>query len=92
MDVKSIELKNGLRAGVMRLAPSKSHAHRVLIAEFLAGRFDALAENPVDCDDIAATKRCLKALACAVPSRPSATGAVTAGRPAPVAEGSDGTV
>ena len=67
MDVKPIELKNGLRSGVMRLAPSKSHAHRVLIAEFLAGRFGALAENPVDCDDIAATKRCLRTLADAVP-------------------------
>ena len=67
MEVKPVTLKNGLRAGVMRLAPSKSHAHRVLMAEFLAGRFDALVENPVDCDDIAATKRCLRTLADAVP-------------------------
>lgn len=46
----------------MRLAPSKSHAHRVLIAEFLAGRVSSLADDPIDCDDIAATKRCLRAL------------------------------
>ena len=65
MEVKPVTLESGLRAGVMRLAPSKSHAHRVLIAEFLAGRLDALAANPVDCDDIAATKRCLKSLATA---------------------------
>lgn len=56
-------LSPGLRTGVMRLAPSKSHAHRVLIAEFLSGRMDALVDNRVDCDDIAATKRCLRALA-----------------------------
>lgn len=47
----------------MRLAPSKSHAHRVLIAEFLAGRTSSLVDSPVDCDDILATKRCLRALA-----------------------------
>ena len=41
---------------------SKSHAHRVLIAEFLAGRTDGLAPAPDDCDDIRATKRCLAAI------------------------------
>lgn len=55
-------LENGLRKGVMRLAPSKSHAHRVLIAEFLAGRTSSLGDAPVDCDDILATKRCLRVL------------------------------
>lgn len=56
-------LSNGLRKGVMRLAQSKSHAHRVLIAEFLSGRTSSLADAPIDCDDILATKRCLRALA-----------------------------
>ena len=49
----------GLRKGLMRVPVSKSHAHRVLIAEFLAGRTASLAPSADDCDDIAATKRCL---------------------------------
>ena len=60
-------LSNGLRKGVMRLAQSKSHAHRVLIAEFLSGRTSSLADAPIDCDDILATKRCLRALSDYVP-------------------------
>ena len=55
-------LEPGLRRGVMSVPVSKSHAHRVLIAEFLAGRTDCLAPAEGDCDDIEATKRCLKAL------------------------------
>ena len=47
----------------MRLPVSKSHAHRVLAAEFLAGRLASLAPSAGDCDDVAATKRCLLALA-----------------------------
>ena len=47
----------------MRLPVSKSHAHRVLTAEFLAGRRECLAPCAEDCDDVAATKRCLLALA-----------------------------
>lgn len=46
----------------MAVPVSKSHAHRVLIAEFLAGRTACLAPSPEDCDDICATKRCLAAL------------------------------
>ena len=53
-------LQPGLRRGVMSVPVSKSHAHRVLIAEFLAGRTDCLAPAEGDCDDILATKRCLK--------------------------------
>lgn len=53
----------GLRRGEMRLPVSKSHAHRVLAAEFLAGRRESLAPSSCDCDDVAATKRCLLALA-----------------------------
>lgn len=52
----------GLRRGVMSVPASKSHAHRVLIAEFLAGRTASLAPADGDCDDIAATKRCLMAI------------------------------
>ena len=55
-------LEPGLRRGVMSVPVSKSHAHRVLIAEFLAGRTDCLAAADGDCDDILATKRCLKSL------------------------------
>ena len=61
--VKGELVEGGLRKGVMRLAPSKSHAHRVLIAEFLSGRTRSLVDSPVDCDDILATKRCLRTLA-----------------------------
>ena len=56
-------LKPGLRAGELRVPVSKSHAHRVLIAEFLAGRTVSLAPDAADCDDVRATKRCLAALA-----------------------------
>lgn len=46
--------------------PSKSHLHRLLIAEFLAG--SALPPPGADeCDDIAATRRCIAALASAAP-------------------------
>lgn len=55
-------LEPGLRRGTMAVPISKSHAHRVLIAEFLAGRTACLAPSPEDCDDICATKRCLAAL------------------------------
>lgn len=57
-----IRLEPGLRRGTMTVPVSKSHAHRVLIAEFLAGRMACLAPSAEDCDDICATKRCLMAL------------------------------
>lgn len=63
-----IRLEPGLRCGAMTVPVSKSHAHRVLIAEFLAGRFAFLESAAEDCDDICATKRCLRALAAARPS------------------------
>ena len=56
-------LEPGLRAGELRVPVSKSHAHRVLIAEFLARRTVSLAPDAADCDDVRATKRCLAALA-----------------------------
>ena len=52
-------LEPGLRVGGVTPPPSKSHAHRVLIAEALSGRFASLAPQPDDCADIVATKRCL---------------------------------
>lgn len=60
-----IRLEPGFRRGTMSVPVSKSHAHRVLIAEFLAGRGASLAPDPGDCEDICATKRCLGALAAA---------------------------
>lgn len=62
-----IRLLPGLRRGTMAVPVSKSHAHRVLIAEFLAGRMSSLAPASEDCDDIRATKRCLRALAAVRP-------------------------
>ena len=53
----------GLRKG--RVAPprSKSHEHRLLVADFLAGDRTRLAPDDADPEDIKATKRCLAALA-----------------------------
>ena len=58
-----IRLEPGPRRGTMRVPVSKSHAHRVLVAEFLAGRTAFLAPRADDCEDVLATKRCLLALA-----------------------------
>ena len=52
----------GLRKGSVVVPPSKSHEHRVLIANFLAGKRDHLSVKASDNDDIKATKRCLSAL------------------------------
>ena len=60
-----IRLEPGLRKGCLRLPQSKSHAHRVLIADFLASGVAYRETNPLDCDDILATKRCLASLAAA---------------------------
>lgn len=53
----------GLRCGKIVCPPSKSHVHRLLIASFLSGDTSLLEIEKSDCDDILATKRCLKALA-----------------------------
>ena len=50
-----------LLRGLVTPPPSKSHLHRLLIAEFLANGECASIEEG-DCEDIAATKRCLLAL------------------------------
>ena len=49
--------------GKVIVPPSKSHAHRLLIANFLAGERAMLEPADGDNADIQATKRCLKALA-----------------------------
>lgn len=41
---------------------SKSHEHRLILADFLAGDDSRLADAADDSDDILATKRCLRAL------------------------------
>ena len=53
----------GPRRGRVVAPPSKSHAHRLLIADFLAGDLSRLSPNAADSADVAATKRCLAALA-----------------------------
>ena len=59
-----ITLAPGFRQGrIARLPRSKSHAHRLLIANFLAGERSGLEPAADDSDDIVATKRCLAALA-----------------------------
>ena len=52
----SILLLPGLRHGVVTPPPSKSHLHRLLIADFLAGGRDRFEYSPGDSADIAATR------------------------------------
>ncbi len=52
----------GLRQGVVIPPPSKSHLHRLLIAQFLSDAPLSPAD-PIESDDIKATRRCLSALA-----------------------------
>ena len=63
-----ITLKNGHRRGQVVAPRSKSHEHRLIIADFLAGDMTRLAPAEGDADDIIATKRCLAALATDDPS------------------------
>lgn len=56
-------IEPGLRKGRARPPASKSHLHRLLLADFLAGDTSRLAPDPEDSSDIVATKRCLAALA-----------------------------
>lgn len=55
-------LKNGPHRGTVTAPRSKSHEHRLLIADFLAGDDTRLVDVPDDSADILATKRCLRAL------------------------------
>ena len=60
--IMSLTLPIGRRKGSITPPFSKSHLHRLLIADFLGGNFQRLALSPTDPEDIAATKRCLLAL------------------------------
>ena len=60
---KQITIEPGARRGSVAAPRSKSHEHRLLIADFLAGDYSRLAPAEGDADDILATKRCLLALA-----------------------------
>lgn len=55
-------LQNGQRQGCVTPPISKSHLHRLLIADFLGGEYSRLKDSKDDPDDILATKRCLRAL------------------------------
>lgn len=57
-----IKLQPGVRSGRVEAPRSKSHEHRLLIADFLAGDIRRLGAVPSDSDDIRATKRCLLSL------------------------------
>ena len=60
---QTFPLAEGKRKGMVTPPPSKSHLHRLLIAYFLAGGRDRFEYSPDDSADIAATRRCLRALA-----------------------------
>ena len=62
MECNGIVLRPGARKGTVKVPRSKSHEHRLLIANFLAGERTMLEPCEGDNDDILATKRCLKAL------------------------------
>lgn len=57
-----IEIQPGKRTGSVSIPHSKSHEHRLLVADFLAGDFSRLPPAEGDSEDILATKRCLEAL------------------------------
>ncbi len=57
-----LQLKEGKRKGRVTIPPSKSHLHRLLIADFLGGNTAGLEPSQDDSKDIEATKRCLKVL------------------------------
>ena len=55
-------IQPGKRTGSVSIPRSKSHEHRLLVADFLAGDYSRLAPAEGDSEDIVATKRCLEAL------------------------------
>jgi 3-phosphoshikimate 1-carboxyvinyltransferase len=57
-----IKLPPGRRTGSVTIPRSKSHEHRLLLADFLAGDYSRLAPAEGDAEDILATKRCLDSL------------------------------
>ena len=59
--MKSVTILPGKRSGQVSVPVSKSHLHRILIADFLAG-CDMYTHLFEACEDVSATQRCLKAL------------------------------
>jgi 3-phosphoshikimate 1-carboxyvinyltransferase len=57
-----ITIQPGRRTGSVGIPRSKSHEHRLLVADFLAGDYSRLPPAEGDSEDILATKRCLGAL------------------------------
>ena len=57
-----ITLQPGKRTGSVTIPRSKSHEHRLLVADFLAGDYSRLPPAEGDSEDILATKRCLETL------------------------------
>ena len=57
-----ITLQPGKRTGSVTIPRSKSHEHRLLLADFLAGDYSRLPPVEGDSEDILATKRCLETL------------------------------
>lgn len=55
-------IEPGRRTGSVRIPRSKSHEHRLILADFLAGDMSRLAPADDDSEDIRATKRCLGVL------------------------------
>ena len=62
MKSKSITIMPGVRKGRVTVPLSKSHLHRLLIADFLAGGDMFTRSFEGACEDVSATQRCLKEL------------------------------
>lgn len=60
--METIAIAPGKRRGCVQVPFSKSHLHRLLIAEFLSGRSDYCDAHVASGADVYATIRCLKAL------------------------------
>ena len=61
MNMETIEITSGKRRGTVEVPLSKSHLHRLLVADFLAG--GRMFRNDYDVsEDVRATCRCLRAL------------------------------
>ena len=62
MKSNSITIMPGVRKGRVSVPLSKSHLHRLLIADFLAGGDMFTRSFDEACEDVSATQRCLKEL------------------------------
>lgn len=57
-----LTLTPGKRTGSVSIPRSKSHEHRLILSDFLAGDYSRLTPAEGDSEDILATKRCLETL------------------------------